>query len=213
MRRYFQSLPAWKGRIVEIERMIQTEWQIRENIARTGYPAPRGKHHSHETGPAENRHSHIPLRAPPQRDQENCAFLLTKTYKSANRNLTLPRVCQSCGKDSGASCPLLAKRPNLPPLPSGHFMCYNKRTLHVLMTHVIQTLDSSCVICYKASYWCGPSQKIEFVFAASPETIQGEPQEWWHRRSSENQRCRLPSSCSRIRKTFLALAASKGGRE
>ena len=56
MRRHFQSLPAWKGRIVEIDRMIQAEWQIRDNIARTGYPDPRVKHHKHETGSAENRH-------------------------------------------------------------------------------------------------------------------------------------------------------------
>ena len=56
MRRYFQSLPAWKGRNIEIERMIQAEWQTRENIARTGYPDPRVKHHKHETGPSEKRH-------------------------------------------------------------------------------------------------------------------------------------------------------------
>ena len=30
---------------------------------------------------------------------------------------------------------------------------------------------------------CGPSQKIEFVFAASPETIRGEPREFDLRRS------------------------------
>lgn len=47
MREYFKSLPAWKGRDDEIKRMVETEWKIRRNIERTGYPDPKAKYHKH----------------------------------------------------------------------------------------------------------------------------------------------------------------------
>jgi len=48
MREYFRSLPAWRGREEEIEKAIETEWQLRENIRRTGYVDPECKFHKHD---------------------------------------------------------------------------------------------------------------------------------------------------------------------
>jgi len=53
MRRYYCSLPSWRGRDLEIETVIKTEWRIRANIERTGYPDPYARHHQHETSPVE----------------------------------------------------------------------------------------------------------------------------------------------------------------
>ena len=56
MRRYYQSLPAWRGRDAEIERAIKLEWQIRKAIERTGFPDPEVKYHQHDTRPVEDQH-------------------------------------------------------------------------------------------------------------------------------------------------------------
>lgn len=47
MRKHYHSLPAWQGRDTEIEQQIEQEWQIRDNIARTGYPDPEAQYHQH----------------------------------------------------------------------------------------------------------------------------------------------------------------------
>lgn len=47
MREYFQQLPAWQGRDDEIERMVQGELRIKENVERTGFPDPRARYHEH----------------------------------------------------------------------------------------------------------------------------------------------------------------------
>jgi hypothetical protein len=56
MRDYYRSLPAWRGRDAEIERMVQLEWMIRERIERTGFPDPDAKYHEHDTRPVEEQH-------------------------------------------------------------------------------------------------------------------------------------------------------------
>jgi hypothetical protein len=48
MREYFKSLPSWKGREEEIEKIIETEWKLRENIRRTGYVDPECEFHKHD---------------------------------------------------------------------------------------------------------------------------------------------------------------------
>lgn len=56
MRAHYRSFPAWRGRDADIERVVELEWQIRENIARCGYPDPDQKYHAHDTRPAEEQH-------------------------------------------------------------------------------------------------------------------------------------------------------------
>ncbi len=56
MREYYRSLPAWKGRESDIARAVKLEWQIRDNVARTGYPDPEVKYHEHDTRPVEEQH-------------------------------------------------------------------------------------------------------------------------------------------------------------
>jgi hypothetical protein len=56
MRNYYGGLPAWKGREADIERAVKFEWQIRQNIARTGYPDPQAKYHQHDTRPVQEQH-------------------------------------------------------------------------------------------------------------------------------------------------------------
>lgn len=47
MRKYYQSLPGWKRRKKDIEKEIESEWEIRRNLKRTGYPDPEIKYHEH----------------------------------------------------------------------------------------------------------------------------------------------------------------------
>jgi hypothetical protein len=56
MRRYYQSLPAWRGRDAEVEEAIGREWQIRQNVELTGYPDPQVEYHEHDTRPAKEQH-------------------------------------------------------------------------------------------------------------------------------------------------------------
>lgn len=56
MRRYLRSLENWQHRDAEIKQAIKREWQIRANIARTGYPDPQARYHQHDTRPVEEQH-------------------------------------------------------------------------------------------------------------------------------------------------------------
>jgi hypothetical protein len=49
MREYYESLPAWRGKEKEIEKAIETEWRLRENIEKTGYVDPECKFHEHDS--------------------------------------------------------------------------------------------------------------------------------------------------------------------
>jgi hypothetical protein len=46
---FYRQLPAWAGREAEIERMVESEFAIRETRARTGYPDPDAKFHQHNS--------------------------------------------------------------------------------------------------------------------------------------------------------------------
>ena len=54
-RRYYRSLPAWQGREADIEKAVRLEWQIQQNIKRTGYPDPEATYHQHDTRPVEEQ--------------------------------------------------------------------------------------------------------------------------------------------------------------
>jgi hypothetical protein len=56
MRRFYRALPAWRGRDAEIEKTVETEWRIRENIKRTGHPDPKATYHEHATRPVDEQH-------------------------------------------------------------------------------------------------------------------------------------------------------------
>lgn len=44
---YYQSLSAWKGRDAEIKQMVDREFELRERVAKTGYPDVKAQYHKH----------------------------------------------------------------------------------------------------------------------------------------------------------------------
>ena len=47
MREHLNNFSGWKGKEKELEETINEEWEIRNNIKRTGFPDPESKHHGH----------------------------------------------------------------------------------------------------------------------------------------------------------------------